>query len=201
MLAKLATEDVLIIETPEHVHLPFALGSIGNRFLAWAINHGLQALTITVMLIAFSVIANHSSLGKQFSKAPAQHKSNQAINEEQARTELAAVLAERDQAAEKKDIERFLSFYAVDFTWRFEGGKILTRQEIEQVFRLITSSDVLEHNQRSTINSIKVQGNEAVLNVHSYSFVKHRLHDGSIKEATSSDEKRETWVKTEHGWK
>lgn len=129
-------------------------------------------------------------------------KTNQEkINEEQARSELAAVLAQRDDAAEKGDIERFLSLYAADFTWRFEGSRTLSRQEFEQVLRLATRGEILEHKQGSTIKGIKVRGSEAVLNVQSEGFVKQRLRDGSIKETTSSDEKRETWTKTEQGWK
>jgi uncharacterized RDD family membrane protein YckC len=70
MSATLATEDILIIETPERVPLHFALASIGNRFLACAIDHTLQALTIAVMAIALIAIANYSSLGDQFKSAP-----------------------------------------------------------------------------------------------------------------------------------
>jgi uncharacterized RDD family membrane protein YckC len=70
MSATLATEDILIIETPERVPLHFALASIGNRFLACAIDHALQVLTIILMAIAFTVIANYSSLGDQLSNAP-----------------------------------------------------------------------------------------------------------------------------------
>jgi len=70
MSTALATEDILIIETPERVPLHFALASIGNRFLACAIDHALQVLTIILMIIAFSVIANYSSLGNQLSNAP-----------------------------------------------------------------------------------------------------------------------------------
>jgi uncharacterized RDD family membrane protein YckC len=70
MSAALATEDILVIETPERVPLHFALASIGNRFIACAIDHGLQALTVIVMAIAFTLIANYSSLGNQFSNAP-----------------------------------------------------------------------------------------------------------------------------------
>jgi len=128
----------------------------------------------------------------------AQQKSNAA--EEQARTELAAVLAARDEAAEKKDLERFFSFYAADFTWRLEGGRTLTRQETEQLLRLVIGGDILEHKQRSTIKSAKVRGNEAVLNVQTDSVVKQRLRDGSIKEETGSGERRETWVKTGGAW-
>jgi len=70
MSATLATEDILIIETPERVPLHFALASIGNRFLACAIDHTFQVLAIVLMVIAFTVIANYSSLGEQLSNAP-----------------------------------------------------------------------------------------------------------------------------------
>jgi uncharacterized RDD family membrane protein YckC len=49
-------EETLIIETPEHVELNFALASLGNRFLACAIDHLIQAVSITlVSLIATAV--------------------------------------------------------------------------------------------------------------------------------------------------
>ena len=70
MSATLATEDILIIETPERVPLHFALASIGNRFLACAIDHTFQVLAIILMVIAFTVIANYSSLGAELSNAP-----------------------------------------------------------------------------------------------------------------------------------
>jgi uncharacterized RDD family membrane protein YckC len=70
MSATLATEDVLIIETPERVPLHFALASIGNRFLACAIDHTVQALVLLLMGIAFVVISNYSSVGEQLTNAP-----------------------------------------------------------------------------------------------------------------------------------
>src|SRR6266446_5626370 len=70
MSTAVATEDILIIETPERVPLHFALASIGNRFLACAIDHALQALTIGLMIIAFTLLANYSSLSDQLSNAP-----------------------------------------------------------------------------------------------------------------------------------
>lgn len=70
MSATLATEDILIIETPERVPLHFALASIGNRFLACAIDHTLQIVTMIVLIIAFSVIAYYLSLLDQVSNAP-----------------------------------------------------------------------------------------------------------------------------------
>jgi len=70
MSATLATEDILVIETPERVPLHFALASIGNRFLACALDHTLQAITITIVIIGFTLLANYSSLGEQLSNAP-----------------------------------------------------------------------------------------------------------------------------------
>lgn len=48
------TEETLIIETPERVRLEFALASIGNRFLAAAIDHFIQYLAI--FLVVFVVV-------------------------------------------------------------------------------------------------------------------------------------------------
>jgi len=70
MSATLATEDVLIIETPERVPLHFALASIGNRFLACAIDHSVQALAILLMVIAFVVVSGYSDVGEQLTNAP-----------------------------------------------------------------------------------------------------------------------------------
>jgi len=53
MLQIIETEETLIIETPERVPLAFALASIGNRFLAVAIDHFIQYFTIFVAAYAF----------------------------------------------------------------------------------------------------------------------------------------------------
>jgi len=51
------SEETLIIETPERVPLAFALASIGNRFLAVAIDHTIQYLGIILVLIVFGFAA------------------------------------------------------------------------------------------------------------------------------------------------
>src|SRR5882724_4343371 len=70
MSAALATEDILVIETPERVPLHFALASIGNRFLACAIDHALQILALILMVIAFTLVANYSTFGARLTNAP-----------------------------------------------------------------------------------------------------------------------------------
>ncbi|CAN5829408.1 RDD family protein [soil metagenome] len=47
------TEEILIIETPERVQLAFALASIGNRFLAVALDHFIQYFVIFIVAWAF----------------------------------------------------------------------------------------------------------------------------------------------------
>ena len=54
------TEETLIIETPERVPLAFALASIGNRFLAVAIDHFIQYLSIILIAWFFLFISGAS---------------------------------------------------------------------------------------------------------------------------------------------
>lgn len=63
-------EDILVIETPERVPLAFALASIGNRFLACALDHSLQAILLLVMVWAFLSFAGISSFDGYFEEAP-----------------------------------------------------------------------------------------------------------------------------------
>ena len=48
--AIIETEETLVIETPERVPLAFALASIGNRFLAAAIDHLIQYFCIAIVV-------------------------------------------------------------------------------------------------------------------------------------------------------
>ena len=70
MSATIATEDVLIIETPERVPLHFALASIGNRFLACAIDHIIQGLALLLILLVSLVLASFSTIQNFISSAP-----------------------------------------------------------------------------------------------------------------------------------
>jgi uncharacterized RDD family membrane protein YckC len=56
------TEETLIIETPERVPLAFALASIGNRFLAVAIDHFIQYFAIFVVAWALVSLAGIGNL-------------------------------------------------------------------------------------------------------------------------------------------
>jgi hypothetical protein len=43
------TDETLVIETPEHVELQFALATIGNRFLACAVDHIIQVVSSVII--------------------------------------------------------------------------------------------------------------------------------------------------------
>jgi len=60
------SDEILTIETPEHVELQFALASVGNRFIACAIDHTLQVLAITlVMILGYNLSAGARQLGSR----------------------------------------------------------------------------------------------------------------------------------------
>jgi len=60
MAATLTNEEILVIETPERVPLHFALASIGNRFLAVAIDHGIQLLAAGLIALTTAILASFS---------------------------------------------------------------------------------------------------------------------------------------------
>jgi len=70
MSATVATEETLIIETPERVPLHFALASIGNRFIACAIDHTIQVLALLLIIFASLIVANFSSIERFVASAP-----------------------------------------------------------------------------------------------------------------------------------
>lgn len=70
MSATLATEDILVIETPERVPLHFALASIGNRFLACAIDHVIQGVTIGLIVLTAVILMSFPTIERTISSAP-----------------------------------------------------------------------------------------------------------------------------------
>jgi uncharacterized RDD family membrane protein YckC len=70
MSAVLTSDETLVIETPERVPLHFALASIGNRFIACAIDHAIQIVALTVLIIIFAIIADDADLGSRLTNAP-----------------------------------------------------------------------------------------------------------------------------------
>ena len=65
--AIIETEETLVIETPERVPLAFALASIGNRFLAVAIDHFIQYFAIFAVSWVFLSIAGYGDFTQEAS--------------------------------------------------------------------------------------------------------------------------------------
>ena len=53
-------DDELVIETPERVELHYILANVGNRFLAAAIDHLIQAGALLVLILAAGVLSRWS---------------------------------------------------------------------------------------------------------------------------------------------
>jgi uncharacterized RDD family membrane protein YckC len=70
MAATLTNEEILVIETPERVPLHFALASIGNRFLAVAIDHAIQLVTVGIIFLASAILASFTFFEQLMSSAP-----------------------------------------------------------------------------------------------------------------------------------
>ena len=70
MSAVITTDETLVIETPERVPLHFALASIGNRFIACAIDHTIQIVLLFSLVIIFLIVEGFSDLGNRLTSAP-----------------------------------------------------------------------------------------------------------------------------------
>ena len=70
MSAVITSDDTLVIETPERVPLHFALASIGNRFIACAIDHTIQILALITLGIIFAIITDVPNIGSRLMNAP-----------------------------------------------------------------------------------------------------------------------------------
>src|SRR5437868_13112865 len=70
MSAVLTSDETLIIETPERVPLHFAVASIGNRFIACAIDHAIQIVALIGLILLFYIIVSFANLGDRISSAP-----------------------------------------------------------------------------------------------------------------------------------
>ncbi len=70
MSVAVANEETLVIETPERVPLHFALASIGNRFLACAVDHGIQVFVMFLLAMVFLWTGYLTQLQDKLSDTP-----------------------------------------------------------------------------------------------------------------------------------
>jgi uncharacterized RDD family membrane protein YckC len=70
MSAVLTSDETLVIETPERVPLHFALASIGNRFIACAIDHTIQIVSLILIAVFVATITDASDFSSRLMNAP-----------------------------------------------------------------------------------------------------------------------------------
>jgi hypothetical protein len=119
----------------------------------------------------------------------------------QARTELTAVLAERNAALERGDEERVRAFYAPNFMLRVGNARTLTLQEIEQLSTVAERPSVLERRYTSEIHDVKPRGVDVVLVVEHTGFEKLKHKNGSVSQHKRLARQQETWIRQGSDWK
>ena len=69
-MSAVTSDETLVIETPERVPLHFALASIGNRFLACALDHFLQLFVMLVVALVLAWLGASARWYEQLRGAP-----------------------------------------------------------------------------------------------------------------------------------
>lgn len=104
------------------------------------------------------------------------------------------------EAQKNKDIEALRSLRTPDFTvkmpngetWNLEQSLNYSKRGFEQVQSIVGLSN--------TIESLTVNGNEAVVVVHQQ-WSRMQMMKGKLRRVDTSAVQRETWVNTPEGWK
>jgi Protein of unknown function (DUF2846)/Domain of unknown function (DUF4440) len=123
------------------------------------------------------------------------------ISASQARIELTAVLAERNAALERDDLERVQAFYAPNFVWHAGHGKTITLQELNQLSTLALRPTFLERKYTSEIQEVKPRGEDVVLTVEHTRFERMQYKDGAIRQHKQVAHQQETWIRQGSEWK
>lgn len=116
------------------------------------------------------------------------------------RRALEAQYAKIAEAQKNKDIEAMRSLRTADFsvktangeTWDLEQSLNYLRRGFEQIQSVIGLSN--------TIESLTVNGDEAVVVVHQW-FSRMQVKGGQLRKVETEARQRETWVNTPDGWK
>jgi Domain of unknown function (DUF4440) len=114
-----------------------------------------------------------------------------------------ALYARGDQALKAKDADFLNSLLAEDYTEKDDKGTIKTRaQTVEQNNRLVAAI------KQVTISTTKVESvkegkdeNEAIVEIASAGNVTMTLADGQLHVIEAKGKSRDTWVRTDGGWK
>jgi acetyl esterase/lipase/TolA-binding protein len=129
------------------------------------------------------------------------NSSTPSQSEEEARREIQARIDASVEAMKRKDMAARLANLAPGFTGKLKDGDVVTAKDLEVSFQRQHSSIIsVSDETRTTIDSIKLNGNEATIHI-SQRFVRTVPgNNGKPVEVRTSVTHREVWIKTESGW-
>lgn len=115
--------------------------------------------------------------------------------------ELEVKYAKLVEAYEKKDVGMFMEDKTPDFTVRLLYGTIVTRDQVEEAVRHRLDRIKTVNFLKIKIGNITVTGDEAVVTtVQEFSRVIVDPHGNEHTVESSGTTRRDTWVRTAHGW-
>jgi hypothetical protein len=154
------------------------------------------AIAIAALLSLLSVsLSDSKSIAQEPSKISA------SLTEQQARSELESVFAERIVAIKNRDSAKLKSFYSSDFSIKLPNGQIINRQEVEDLSIANRDPNIQIVESTIVIEKLKVKGNEAIVDTRQSQTYKQTLKDGTTGDIVHNSQLRETWIKTPDGWK
>jgi len=119
------------------------------------------------------------------------------------RKELEALYAKRDQAVKAKDANSFKSLLADDYTEKDKDGKITNRVDsIKEIEKNFADKDVKETSSSTKIEGVKQgkDGNEMLVDTSQVQKMTAMM-DGQLHQLEFNGKYRDTWVRTDAGWK
>lgn len=118
------------------------------------------------------------------------------------RKELEAVYAKRDQALKDKNFDFMLSQEAEDYTEKSKDGKVMNKEQADAAAEDVKKMVVAVSEESSKIESVKEgDDGEYIVEISDQGKLTIKGPDGNNHEVEGHGRSRDTWVKTEAGWK
>jgi hypothetical protein len=117
------------------------------------------------------------------------------------RRELEVVFAERVQALKNKDVDTLLRQISPDYSATLPNGQTMNYEQIQNYIRSGVDQFVEIKDLTITLETIILNGNEAIVDARQHVSRKQRLRDSKVHDVISGVLQAETWIKTTEGWK
>lgn len=143
------------------------------------------------------LIALALAFGPQTAAVSGQDKK---AEEQQVRRELEALFAQISEAISNGEHDKKKKLMTADFQVKLPNGKTLSRNEIE-VLPQAEADSLRNVRETYVIEDLKAERNQAVVKIRIIITYQQKLQDGTYGEIESTLRQRETWVKTDNGWR